>query len=105
MYSMPRDLMTSIMKSDPLRSVVSTSTGGGVPTSASGDIGGGALVRGVVVGGAATAFGVATSAAAPTAAFFRKSRRLTDILLDLAMDGLGRHILYHTNCVAATLRD
>src|SRR6266852_377459 len=86
MYAMPRDLMTSIMKSEPLRSVVSTSIGDGVPTSASGDIGGGALVRGMEVGGAPTAFGTATSAAAPAAAFFRKLRRLTDVFLDFAMD-------------------
>src|ERR1700682_3117220 len=112
MYSMPRDLMTSTMKSDPLRSGVSTSTGEGVPASASGDIGGGAPVRGAAAGCAApaalgavtraaasppppAALGAVTSAAAPAAAFFRKSRRLTDVFLEFAMDAhpcFDRHI-------------
>src|SRR5258705_441430 len=41
MYSMLSDLMTSTMKSEPVRSAVRTSAGEGVPTSASGDNAGG----------------------------------------------------------------
>ncbi len=45
----PSDLMTSTMKSEPVRSTVNTSTFDGVPISASGDIGGGAPAAAVRV--------------------------------------------------------
>src|SRR5665213_1404244 len=85
-YSNPSDLITSTMKSEPVRSTVSTSTLDGVPTSASGDIGGGApgATRGGTVGAPTTAEFVA-SIAAPAAAPFRKSRRGSGTFLNFAM--------------------
>src|SRR5580704_556321 len=75
-YSKPSDLITSTMKSDPVRSAVSTSAPDGTSVSATGDMGGGAT-RFTSAGVAATAAGPAASAAAPTAAPFRKFRRST----------------------------
>src|SRR3990172_9889306 len=77
MYSMPSDLRMSTMKSDPVRSVVSTST--------SLDMDGSATDRG---GSACCAFAAgapAASAAAPPAAIFKKLRRSTEVFFDLAM--------------------
>src|SRR5580692_863085 len=85
MYSMPRDLMTSTMKSEPGRSVVRTSAARGFPVSASSDIfGGRAEVFGVGSCAAAAAF-PATSAATLAAPPFRKSRRSTELFLKCAM--------------------
>src|ERR1700693_5512204 len=80
-YSKPSDLITSTMKSDPVRSAVSTSAPDGTSVSAAGDMGGGAT-RFTSAGVAATGAGAgadapAPSAAAPTAAPFRKFRRST----------------------------
>src|SRR6266853_1385488 len=83
-YSNPSDLITSTMKSDPVRSTVSTSAADGTSVSAAADIGGGAT-RFTSAGGAATAAGPAANAAAPTAAPFRKSRRSTMGLICFAM--------------------
>src|ERR1700723_3875393 len=85
MYSMPRDLMTSTMKSDPGPSVVTTSAARGFPVSAVACIfGGPAEVFGVGTCTAPAAF-PATSAATPAALPFRKSRRSTELFLKCAM--------------------
>src|SRR5580700_4832242 len=85
MYSMPTDLMTSTMKSEPGRSVVRTSAARGFPLSASSDVfGGGAEVFAVGSCPAAAAF-PATSAATPAALPFRKSRRSTGFFLKYPM--------------------
>jgi hypothetical protein len=77
--------MTSIMKSDPGRSVVNTSTLAGMPVSADRDIIGADVPAGAD-GRAATAPALATSVATlPAAAVFRKLRRLTEVILDFAM--------------------
>src|SRR5690348_3058181 len=84
-YSNPSDLITSTMKSDPVRSAVSTSATDGTSVSATADIGGG-TTRFTSAGGAATAAGPAANAAAPTAAPFRKFRRSTTDFGCLAMN-------------------
>src|SRR5215467_7153298 len=83
-YSMPRDLITSSMKSDPGRSVVYTSARGGVLVSAavrrapgSGVAAARAWGCGAICGSAAEGF--ATRAAAPAAAPFRNRRLFTDL--------------------------
>src|ERR1700688_1212431 len=83
-YSNPSDLITSTMKSDPVRSAVRTSAPEGTSTSAAADIGGG-TVRFISAGSAAMLAGTAANAAAPTAAPFRKFRRSTTGLVRLAM--------------------
>src|SRR5579863_8490094 len=83
-YSKPSDLITSTMKSDPVRSAVSTSATDGTSVSAAADIGGGTTRFGSA-GRAATAAGPATNAAAPAAAPFRKFRRSTAGFESLAM--------------------
>src|SRR5215472_143762 len=84
-YSIPRDLMTSTMKSEPLRSSVRIAAAGrGAPISASRDIDGGGflpVLAGVFDGATA---GVAATAA-PATALFRKSRRWMPVLGGLAM--------------------
>src|SRR3977135_538579 len=77
MYSNPRDLITSTMKSDPVRSAVRTSAFEGVPVSASGDMRGGTGRSNSDCCCAATVPGAAANAAAPAAALFRKFRRST----------------------------
>src|SRR5260221_13548116 len=86
MYSMFSDLMTSTMKSEPVRSAVSTSAGEGVPTSAAGDIAGGVVAPRSGVGCFAGSVGVAASAAAPAAALRRKSRRGMPFFFSFGMD-------------------
>src|SRR5579863_5675875 len=83
-YSNPSDLITSTIKSDPVRSAVRTSETDGTSTSAAADMGGG-TARFSSAGGAATAAGPPANAAAPTAAPFRKFRRSTTGLGCLAM--------------------
>src|SRR5579871_5191898 len=70
-YSNPSDLITSTMKSDPVRSAVSTSLTEGTSVSAAGDIAGGAVRAASAGAFAETAAGTAASAAAP----FKKCRR------------------------------
>src|SRR5579883_1009506 len=73
-YSIPSDLITSTMKSEPERLSVNTSSFAGSPISASGGTGVGGTLR-ASSSCARTAVGVAASAAAPTAALFRNARR------------------------------
>src|SRR5258707_13150248 len=75
MYSMLSDLMTSTMKSEPVRSAVRTSAGEGVPTSASGDTAGGCVEPRSGAGGFARQGGVVASAATTEVAHCRISRR------------------------------
>jgi len=70
MYSRPSDLITSTMKSDPVRSAVSTSTSAGVSISASGAAGSGNPVLGPGKGSPTDVPGVEANTAAPAAAFF-----------------------------------
>src|SRR5690348_9047031 len=84
-YSMPSDLMTSTMKSEPVRSAVSTSARDGVSTSAAGDTGGGAVDPRSATGCFAGTAGAAASAAAPAAALRRKSRRGMPLFFGFAM--------------------
>src|SRR5580704_10992973 len=95
-YSMPRDLMTSTMKSEPLRSVVRISAGE-EGSSASGEIGIAAGILGVVEAAEAADPGTALIAAAPTAALFRKLRRLMEFLLRVATaeSSRMRHLVSH----------
>src|SRR5580692_1258500 len=95
-YSIPRDLMTSTMKSEPLRSVVRISAGE-EGSSASGEIGNAAGTLGAGVAEAAGTPGTALIAAAPTAALFRKLRRLTEFLLRIATAECSRmrHLVSH----------
>src|ERR1700730_9460178 len=90
MYSMPSDLMTSTMKSEPERVSVRTSSFAGVPISASGGMGGGGTLRASICR-AREAAGLAASTAAPPAALFRNARRsrffLGEAFLDLRTDG------------------
>src|SRR6266566_5248486 len=81
MYSRPRDFRTSTMKSDPVRSVVSTSTLEG--SSSFGIIGAVADLAGTACG-AAIAEVLATSPAALAAAPFRKLRRSTESFFVIA---------------------
>src|SRR5689334_18629241 len=107
MYSMPRDLMTSTMKSEPERFSVSTSSFAGVPISASGGIGVGRALR-VSNCCACAALGFAARTAAPTAAPLRNARRsseafLGEPFLDLRMmapPGQPFRRLYHTRANA-----
>src|SRR5258707_10901234 len=85
MYSMLSDLMTSTMKSEPVRSAVRTAAGEGVPTSASGDTAGGCVEPRSGTGCFAGKVGVAASAAAPAAALRRKSRRGMPLFLGFSM--------------------
>src|SRR6266853_5230430 len=80
-YSRPKDFRTSTMKSDPDRSVVSTSTPEG--SSSFGIIGAVADWAGTGCG-AAIAEALATSPAAPAAAPFRKLRRSTESFFAIA---------------------
>src|ERR1051325_7720417 len=90
-YSMPSDLMTSTMKSDPGRSVVYTSArGAGGEVSAATRLADGNVVPGracAVWAGACAppAPGFATRAAAPIAAPLRNPLRFTEGFLDFAM--------------------
>src|ERR1700730_17186549 len=80
-YSIPRDLITSTMKSDPVRSVVRISTAGKELSSASGEMG---MAAGVIGSGAGSFAGVTAAVAiiaAPVVELFRKSRRLTNFFL------------------------
>src|SRR5579863_6192453 len=81
-YSNPNDLITSTIKSDPVRSAVRTSVTDGTSVSAAADMGGGATRFASAGPGfaAETADGTAASAAAPTAAPFRNFRRLISFL-------------------------
>ena len=69
-YSMPSDLMTSTMKSEPGRVSVRTSSFAGVPISASAGRGGGGRIASLDLPRSREAVGLAANAAAPTAAFF-----------------------------------
>src|SRR3984893_2208014 len=80
-YSRPRDLRTSTMKSDPDRSHVSTSTLEG--SSSFGIIGAVADWAGTGCG-AAIAEALATSPAAPAAAPFKNLRRSTESFFAIA---------------------
>src|ERR1700730_3866604 len=80
-YSRPRDLRTSTMKSDPDRSVVSTSTLEG--SSSFGIIAAVPDLAGTARG-AAIAEVLATSPAAPAAAPFKNLRRSTESFLAIA---------------------
>src|SRR6266705_3313590 len=92
-YSMPSDLMTSNMKSDPGRSVVYTSArgeGGLVSAAASAALGRGVAVRAWAACAACMTSGCAmegfaTNAAAPAAALFKNPRRLTEPFFDLGI--------------------
>src|SRR5260370_41533570 len=75
MYSMLSDLMTSTMKSEPVRSAVRTSAGECVPTSASGDIAGGWVEARSGAGGFAGCVGGGASFAPPAAAPCEKTGR------------------------------
>src|SRR5580704_10497404 len=87
-YSMPSDLITSTMKSEPERVSVRTSSFDGVPISASAGRGGGGVLRASICC-AREAVGFAANAAAPTAALLRNARRSMEALgepfLDLRM--------------------
>src|ERR1700682_1782079 len=88
-YSMPSDLMTSSMKSDPGRSLVSTSTreGADVPGAGSGLAATGAAVRTCAASGTWAA--IAALAAAP----FKKPRRSTGLLPEVAMEISSRTVV------------
>src|SRR5579864_3555240 len=77
-YSRPSDLMTSIMKSEPARSLLETSTVAGAGFAAADVTACWAMATG----------GLATSPAAPAAAPLKKPRRSTEIFLDFAMQDL-----------------
>src|SRR5215469_10095550 len=96
---MPRDLITSTMKSEPVRSAVRTLRAAGVPTSASGDTGGSARGRESDAVRASANFGAAVSATAPAAVLIRKLRRFTDKLCGFLTADLARGLahFYHTN--------
>src|SRR6187431_1437447 len=83
-YSKPSDLITSIMKSDPGRSVVYVAMrgGGGLVSAAASVPEGSGVAGGVgVCDCAIDTEGWATNAAAPAAAPLRKSRRSTEPFL------------------------
>src|SRR5258705_11214378 len=73
-YSMPSVLMTSTMKSEPVRSAVRTSAGEGVPASAAGDIAGGCLEPRSRAGGFAGHGGGSAQGSAPPGDVRRKIR-------------------------------
>src|SRR5438093_5557676 len=82
MYSNPRLLMTSTMKSDPGRSIVfasSTTTAAG-PAAGRASTGALAFLGGGGVCCASAAPGFVTARAAPAAAVFKKFRRSTDLV-------------------------
>src|ERR1700688_1552167 len=83
-YSNPSALITSTMKSDPVRSAVKTSATAGTSVSATADMGGGTTRFGSA-GSAAILAGAAANAAAPAAAPFKKFRRLTTGFVCLAI--------------------
>src|SRR5690242_4480192 len=91
MYSKPSDLMTSVMKSAPGRSVVRASRTGGVPVSTSLGIGRTAAGRDCSGCCALAAGLLAASAAALPAAVLRKLRRSSDVFRDLAMAVLSHN--------------
>src|ERR1700732_4578764 len=78
-YSMPSDLMTSTMKSEPERVSVRTSSFAGVPISVSAGRGGGGALRASICC-AREAVGLAANAAAPTAALLRNARRSMELV-------------------------
>src|SRR5579859_5439720 len=85
-YSIPSDLMTSTIKSEPERVSVRTSSFAGVAISASAGRGGGGALRASICCVCA-AVGFAANAAAPTAALLRNARRSMDPLLgDVFLD-------------------
>src|SRR5690242_17227875 len=73
-YSIPSDLITSTMKSEPERDSVRTSSFAGVPISASGGIGAGGAFRAWSCCAREDA-GFVANTVAPTAALFRNARR------------------------------
>src|ERR1700752_1693278 len=79
-YSIPSDLMTSTMKSEPERVSVRTSSFAGVPISASAGRGGGGALRASICC-AREAVGLAANAAAPMAALLRNTRRAMELAL------------------------
>src|SRR5882724_4900682 len=85
-YSKPRDLMTSIMKSEPGRSTVYTPTlGGGGPVSDATWLGEGVGATRRVSAPCASMIGGLTTSAAAAAAPFRNPLRPTARAFDLAM--------------------
>src|SRR4029077_12252274 len=78
-YSMPSDLITSTMKSEPERVSVRTSSVAGVPISASAGSGGGGALRASICCGR-EAVGSPANAAAPTAALLRNARRSMELV-------------------------
>src|SRR5947208_11677851 len=97
MYSEVEDLMTSIMKSDPGCSTVRSTSIRGAPVSAANCAAFGTTAPGRA-GAACCAWdfsaGVATNAAALTAAPFRKPRRFTEPFLDF----MGVLLEWHLRC-------
>src|SRR5579863_7801458 len=89
MYSRPSDLKTSIMNSDPGRSVVKTSALAGLPVSAAFDIIG-TEFRAWAEGCAFAALPATSVATLPAAAVFKKLRRSTEVILDFAMQMWAR---------------
>src|SRR5580704_4292818 len=84
-YSIPSDLMTSTIKSEPERVSVRTSSFAGVPISASAGRGGGGALRASICW-ARDAMGLAANAAAPTAALLRNARRSIEALGEPFLD-------------------
>src|SRR5580693_4079725 len=85
-YSKPSDLITSTIKSEPGRSVVSTSTFEGASASAAGTAGAAAAGLGPAKGCAAIAPALAASVAIPPAAApLRNLRRSTKDVSDFFM--------------------
>src|ERR1700757_609702 len=98
-YSMPSDLMTSTMKSEPVRSAVSTSAREGDSTSAAGDMAGGGVAPRSGTGSFAGAVGPVARAAAPAAALRRKSRRGMPLFFGFSMGRplvVGQHLSHVT---------
>src|ERR1700724_1030277 len=82
-YSIPSDLMTSTIKSDPERVSVRTSSFAGAPISDSAGRGDGGALRASICC-AREVVGLAANAAAPTAALLRNARRSNDLVSDEA---------------------
>src|SRR5215472_9888913 len=78
---MPNDLITSTIKSEPVRSAVRISVRGRARSSAFAEMEAAVAFRRSKVDGAARAAGVAVTTAAPAATFFKKSRRLNEAFL------------------------
>src|SRR5690242_10848693 len=91
-YSNPSDFKTSTMKSPPGRSAVNTSTTGeGVPDSASRAAAEGALARAGLASCARLCLGLTTSAAAPVAAApFKKLRRFGRLMSPPSREYISR---------------